>query len=127
MLLPNFPRVQPINALIMHLSFSCISRSRDHSKINTISSHKSTLNFFVIGVTGCVIGIAFISTSDDFQSNINLWTNLGWTIVVFNFMLVLGSLVLSLISIIEMMKMAVYLVRVYLSWKGSQSYSNQVK
>ena len=57
----------------------------------------------VIGVTCCVIGIAAVPGSSNFesQSQQSLWTNLGQGLVVFNYMIVGGGLLVTTISLIQ--------------------------
>ena len=126
-LLPNYPRAQPINAMIMHISyFLYLTITRPlKKKFDFIA--QIYFELCVIGVTGCVIGIAFIATSDDFESNRDLWDNFGWPIVAFNFMLILGSLVLSIVSMIELVQEVMRIIKKIRAWRKKQKLLKQQK
>mgnify|MGYP001015669730 CR=1 FL=1 len=124
-LLPNYPRAQPIIAMILHIFYFLYLTITKPLKKKFDFIAQIYFELCVIGVTGCVIGIAFIATSDDFESNLDLWNNLGWPIVAFNFMLILGSLVLSVVSMVELVQDIIRIIRIVRAWRKKQKLRKQ--
>ena len=100
--LPCCPKTQGIIALVLHVAFfGYLTITRPLKKKFDLCV-QIYFELCVVGVTICAIGIAAISTSDYFEDYMDAWNNFGWTIVYINFFLIAGSLVLSLISIVQL-------------------------
>ena len=97
-LLPGYPLAQSIMTECMHVAFLV------HLIVFRPVKEKSDLYVQIyfelcnVGVAACVIGIAAVSGSSNFELQQDVWNNLGSAIVVFNYLIVGAGLILTVIS-----------------------------
>ena len=100
-LFPGYPQWQSIAALAIHCSYFAYMVIFRPVKNKFEFIMGIYFELCVIGVTSCVVGLAIVTKSADFSDRIELWNNLGWPIVYFNFMLIGGSLILTVVGGIQ--------------------------
>ena len=111
---PDSPQWQSIAALTIHCCYFAYMVILRPVKNKFEFIMGIFFEISVIGVTTCVVGLAVVTKRDDFLDHLDLWNNFGWAIVGFNFMLIGGSLILTIASVFQTAIQVYQLIKLFI-------------